>query len=168
MADSTLVRLGSIAERRWGLVTTAQAEDAGVSRKQLARMASAGAIERVAQGVYRMAGAPPQDHEATYATWLALGGATAPFPIEIANRDAAVFTDPDELDVRRNAHGQHMAFGFGVHQCLGQPLARLELQIVYGTLYRRIPTLALAVDPLTIPFKHDGIVYGVRELPVTW
>jgi predicted transcriptional regulator of viral defense system len=77
MADSTLVRLGSIAERRWGLVTTAQAEDAGVSRKQLARMASAGAIERVAQGVYRMAGAPPQDHEAIYATWLALGGATA-------------------------------------------------------------------------------------------
>ena len=78
MADSTLVRLGSIAERRWGLVTTAQAEDAGVSRKQLSRMASAGAIERVAQGVYRMAGAPPQNHEAIYATWLALGGATAP------------------------------------------------------------------------------------------
>ncbi|WP_020393223.1 type IV toxin-antitoxin system AbiEi family antitoxin domain-containing protein [Kribbella catacumbae] len=78
MADATLVRLGSIAEHRWGLVTTAQAEAAGVSRKQLSRMASAGAIERVAQGVYRMAGAPPQDHEALYATWLALGGATAP------------------------------------------------------------------------------------------
>lgn len=73
-----MVRLGSIAERRWGLVTTAQAEDAGVTRKQLSRMASTGAIERVAQGVYRMAGAPPQDHEAIYATWLALGGATAP------------------------------------------------------------------------------------------
>lgn len=78
VADSTLVRLGSIAERRWGLVTTAQAENVGVSRKQLARMASAGAVERVAQGVYRMAGAPQQDHEAIYATWLALGGATAP------------------------------------------------------------------------------------------
>jgi predicted transcriptional regulator of viral defense system len=78
MADSTLVRLGSIAENRWGLITTAQAQDAGVTRKQLSRMASAGAIERVAQGVYRMAGAPPQDHEAIYATWLALGGATAP------------------------------------------------------------------------------------------
>lgn len=77
VADSTIVRLGSIAERRWGLVTTAQAEDAGVSRKQLSRMASAGAIERVVQGVYRMAGAPPQDHEAIYAAWLALGGATA-------------------------------------------------------------------------------------------
>ncbi|MGW5188087.1 type IV toxin-antitoxin system AbiEi family antitoxin domain-containing protein [Kribbella sp. NPDC004138] len=78
VADPTLARLGSIAERRWGLVTTAQAKDAGVSRKQLSRMASAGAIERVAQGVYRMAGAPPQDHEAIYATWLALGGTTAP------------------------------------------------------------------------------------------
>lgn len=78
MADATLARLGSIAERRWGLVTTAQAEDAGVSRKQLSRMASTGAIERVAQGVYRMAGAPPLDHESIYATWLALGGATAP------------------------------------------------------------------------------------------
>lgn len=78
VADATLTRLGAIAERRWGLVTTAQAEGAGVSRKQLSRMASSGAIERVAQGVYRMAGAPPQDHESTYATWLALGGATAP------------------------------------------------------------------------------------------
>lgn len=78
MADATLVRLGAIAEQRWGLVTTAQAEDAGVTRKLLSRMASSGAIERVAQGVYRMAGAPPQEHESVYATWLALGGATAP------------------------------------------------------------------------------------------
>lgn len=96
MADSTLARLGPIAERRWGLVTTAQAEGARVSRKQLARMASAGAVERVAQGVYRMAGAPPQDHEAIYATWLALGGATAPrtetgvAPIVAAGVTAAV------------------------------------------------------------------------------
>jgi predicted transcriptional regulator of viral defense system len=75
VADATLTRLGAIAERQWGLVTTAQAEAAGVARKQLSRMASTGAIERVAQGVYRMAGAPAQDHEAIYATWLALGGA---------------------------------------------------------------------------------------------
>ncbi|HSZ42855.1 MAG TPA: cytochrome P450 [Trebonia sp.] len=88
-------------------------------------------------------------------------------PGEVANRDAAVFADPDELDVSRDAR-RHMAFGFGVHQCLGQPLARVELQVVYGTLYRRIPTLALAADPATIPFKHDSIVYGVYELPVTW
>lgn len=78
VADSTLVALGSIAERRWGLFTTAQAEAAGIARKQLSRMASTGAIERLAQGVYRMAGSPTQEHESVYATWLALGGATTP------------------------------------------------------------------------------------------
>ncbi|MBP2325981.1 cytochrome P450 [Kibdelosporangium banguiense] len=86
---------------------------------------------------------------------------------DIANRDPAAFPDPDRLDIHRNAR-HHVAFGFGVHQCLGQPLARLELQIVYGTLYRRIPTLRLAADVNDIPFKHDGSVYGVYELPVTW
>lgn len=77
VADSTLVALGSIAERRWGLFTTAQAENAGIARTQLSRMARTGAIERLTQGVYRMAGAPTQEHEPIYATWLALGGATA-------------------------------------------------------------------------------------------
>ncbi|MBY8860879.1 cytochrome P450 [Nocardia sp. CA2R105] len=86
---------------------------------------------------------------------------------EIANRDPAVFTDPDRLDIRRKSK-QHVAFGFGVHQCLGQPLARMELQVVYGTLYRRLPGLRLAVDFDRIRFKHDGFVYGVYELPVTW
>lgn len=61
-----------------------------------------------------------------------------------------------------------MAFGFGIHQCLGQPLARLELQVVYSTLLRRVPTLRLATEVEKIPFKEDGIVYGVRQLPVTW
>jgi cytochrome P450 len=88
-------------------------------------------------------------------------------PAEIANWDPAAFPDPDRLDIRRNAR-HHVAFGFGVHQCVGQPLARLELQVVYGTLYRRIPTLRLATDLGQIPFKHDGTVYGVYELPVTW
>jgi cytochrome P450 len=86
---------------------------------------------------------------------------------DIGNRDRAAFPDPDRLDVRRDAR-HHVTFGFGVHQCLGQPLARVELQVVYGTLYRRIPTLRLAVDLDQIPFKHDGAVYGVYELPVTW
>ncbi|MFF0147817.1 cytochrome P450 [Amycolatopsis sulphurea] len=86
---------------------------------------------------------------------------------EIANRDAEAFPDPDRLDLARNPR-RHVAFGFGVHQCLGQPLARLELQVVYRTLYRRIPTLALAADIEDIPFKHDGSVYGVYELPVAW
>ena len=86
---------------------------------------------------------------------------------DIGNRDPAVFEDPDRLDVGREARN-HIAFGFGVHHCLGRPLARLELQVVYGTLYRRIPRLRLAVDLADVPFKHDGLVYGVYELPVTW
>jgi cytochrome P450 len=86
---------------------------------------------------------------------------------DIGNRDPDVFTEPDELDVRRDAR-RHVAFGFGVHQCLGQPLARMELQVVYGTLYRQIPDLALATELDRVPFKHDGAVYGVYELPVTW
>jgi len=88
-------------------------------------------------------------------------------PNDLGNRDPAAFPDPDRLDLGRNAR-RHMAFGFGVHQCLGQPLARMELQVVYGTLYRRLPGLRLAVDPADIPLKHDGIVYGVYRLPVTW
>jgi cytochrome P450 len=86
---------------------------------------------------------------------------------EAANRDESRFPDPDRLDVHRDAHG-HVAFGFGVHACLGQPLARAELQVVYGTLYRSIPGLRLAVPLEQIPFKHDASVYGVYELPVTW
>jgi cytochrome P450 len=85
----------------------------------------------------------------------------------IANRDPAAFPDPDRLDITRDAR-HHLAFGYGVHQCMGQNLARTELQIVYGTLYRRIPTLHLAVDLDQISFKHDALAYGVYELPVAW
>ncbi|MFI6097728.1 cytochrome P450 [Lentzea sp. NPDC051213] len=86
---------------------------------------------------------------------------------ETANRDPAVFADPDRLDLRRDAR-HHASFGYGPHACAGQPLARMELQVVYPTLLRRIPTLGLATGLNEIPFKHDGFVYGVYELPVTW
>jgi cytochrome P450 len=86
---------------------------------------------------------------------------------DIGNRDPRVFAEPDRLDLTREAR-HHVAFGFGVHQCLGQSLARMELQVVYGTLYKRIPTLALAGDLADVPFKHDSSVYGVYELPVPW
>jgi cytochrome P450 len=86
---------------------------------------------------------------------------------DAGNRDASAFADPDVLDIHRQAR-HHVAFGYGVHQCLGQPLARVELQVVYGTLYHRIPTLRLAVPLEEIRFKHDMLVYGVHELPVSW
>ncbi|MFI1605991.1 cytochrome P450 [Streptomyces griseofuscus] len=89
------------------------------------------------------------------------------FANDIANRDPGVFPDPDRLDLTRDAR-RHVAFGYGIHQCLGQPLARVELQVAYSTLYSRIPTLALATDFDQLEFKHDGFVYGVYELPVSW
>jgi cytochrome P450 len=86
---------------------------------------------------------------------------------EVGNRDADAFSDPDALDIHRSAR-HHVAFGYGVHQCLGQPLARMELQVVYSTLYRRIPTLELAIPFQDVQFKHDMGIYGVHSLPVTW
>ncbi len=86
---------------------------------------------------------------------------------DMSNRDPEVFPDPDRLDIHRDA-SRHVAFGWGVHQCLGQSLARVTLQVVYGTLYRRIPALRLAVPISQVRFKYDNLVYGVYELPVTW
>jgi cytochrome P450 len=84
-----------------------------------------------------------------------------------ANRDPAAFGHAGELDIGR-AERHHLAFGFGPHQCLGQNLARLELQVVFDTLLRRIPDLRLAVPLDDVPLKDDAIVYGAYELPVTW
>ncbi|MEU6262632.1 cytochrome P450 [Saccharopolyspora shandongensis] len=84
-----------------------------------------------------------------------------------ANRDPEAFDRPDELDLARNARG-HVAFGFGPHQCLGQNLARLELQIVFDTLFRRLPGLRLAVAVDDLPFKSDANIFGIYEMPVTW
>jgi pentalenic acid synthase len=84
----------------------------------------------------------------------------------LANKDPRAFPDPDRFDIHRdNRH--HVAFGFGPHQCLGQPVARLELGIVLETVLRRIPTLRLAIDPSDVPFKATNLV-GVASLPVTW
>jgi cytochrome P450 len=84
-----------------------------------------------------------------------------------ANWDAKAYPEPDKLDLSRDA-GQELGFGYGRHQCVGQQLARAELQIVFHTLLRRIPTLSLAIPLEEVPFKHDRLAYGVYELPVTW
>jgi len=88
--------------------------------------------------------------------------------LSVANRDPELFTDPDDVDLARAGARQHLAFGYGIHQCLGQPLARAELQIVLPELFRRLPDLKIAVPPEEIAFKQETSVYGVRELPVTW
>lgn len=84
-----------------------------------------------------------------------------------SNRDEEVFGDaemPDFSNPRRN----HVAFGFGIHQCLGQGLARMEMQKAYKILFKRIPNIRLAVPLEEIKFKEAVTVYGVHELPVTW
>jgi cytochrome P450 len=87
--------------------------------------------------------------------------------IPAANRDPNLFPDPDRFDVERDA-ARHVAFGFGMHQCLGQVLARAELRIVYGSLFNRLPNLRLAVPFEKLRFRHDMFVYGVHELPLAW
>ena len=84
-----------------------------------------------------------------------------------ANRDAAVFENPDEIDFARE-NNPHIAFGHGVHHCLGAPLARLELQLAVGTLVRRLPGLRLAVPADDVAWRADRLVRGVRALPVAW
>lgn len=84
-----------------------------------------------------------------------------------ANRDPDEFPDPDRLDVTRNA-GHHMSFGFGIHRCLGQGLARIELQVVFRKLFERFPNLRLAEPLETLPFKYDSQIYGLYRLPVAW
>jgi cytochrome P450 len=84
-----------------------------------------------------------------------------------ANRDAAAFTDADRLDLTRADARQHVAFGYGIHQCLGQPLARMELQVVLPEVFRRLPYLSVPAAE-DIAFKDTSFAYGVRTLPVTW
>jgi cytochrome P450 len=84
-----------------------------------------------------------------------------------ANRDPDAFPEPDRFDIRRAA-AEHVAFGYGIHQCLGQTLARIELQAVYPALFRRFPALHV-VEPIeAVPFKRDMQIYGVHRLTVAW
>ncbi|NUR25347.1 MAG: cytochrome P450 [Catenulispora sp.] len=85
-----------------------------------------------------------------------------------ANRDPAWFDgEPDRLDLDRKVTG-HLAFGYGAHQCLGQNLVRTEMRVALPALFRRFPTLALAVAPEDVPLAADMSVYGCHRLPVTW
>ncbi len=81
------------------------------------------------------------------------------------NRDDEEFANPDKLDITRQEN-RHLAFGKGIHYCLGAPLARLEGQIAIGTLVRRLPNLRLSVDPQTLVWRPGSLMMGLRTLPV--
>ena len=82
------------------------------------------------------------------------------------NWDSEFVDNPETLDIARNARG-HVAFGYGTHQCIGANLARVEMQVAFATLARRLPGLRLAVPRDELKFK-DADIYGMKELPVTW
>jgi cytochrome P450 monooxygenase len=87
--------------------------------------------------------------------------------VAAANHDSGAFAGPAQFDPARAAR-HHVAFGYGVHQCLGQNLVRAEMEIVYRTLFERIPTLEIAAPVAELPFKYDGILFGLHALPVKW
>jgi cytochrome P450 len=82
-----------------------------------------------------------------------------------ADRDAERYPEPDVLDLHRDT-GQHVAFGYGIHHCLGAPLARLEGEIAFRTLLGRFPDLALAAEPETLAWRSSTLIRGLTSLPV--
>jgi pentalenic acid synthase len=116
----------------------------------------------IADGILRVA---TEDIEVAGETIRADDGVV--FSTSLINRDDDSFTAPDSLDWHRPTR-HHLAFGYGVHQCLGQNLARAEMEIALRSLFARLPGLRLAAPAEEIPFKPGDTIQGMLELPVTW
>ncbi len=94
-------------------------------------------------------------------------GATVVVATPEVNRDPQQWPDADRFDVHR-PRTPHLAFGHGVHQCLGQQLARVEMRIGLRELITRLPGLRLAVPAEKVPLRDEMLIFGVHALPVTW
>ncbi len=94
-------------------------------------------------------------------------GESVTISVPAANHDPAHFPAPGNLDLRRKASG-HVAFGHGIHQCLGQQLARVQLRVALPALLTKFPSLRLAVPASDIAMRSDMLIYGVHQLPVAW
>lgn len=177
MAFETLARLGAVAASQWGMFTTAQAADAAVSRATLARMSAGGAVERLAQGVYRMAGAPAADDPAIDTIrvhWLALGGTSR--TVVAAGKSAAAlygigdwmpsdsdFVTPERRttrlpNVRLRIRRLEAADVTGVH---GLPSMTVERTI--ADLVEAWEDLSLVADALE-QAMHRGVLLWPRRL----
>jgi cytochrome P450 len=99
---------------------------------------------------------------------LVAEGETVTLSLPAANWDHVVFPEPDRIRLDRPNVRRHLAFGHGVHQCLGQQLARSELRLGYRALFERFPSLRLADPASDIPLRENAAVYGVWQLPVSW
>jgi cytochrome P450 len=98
---------------------------------------------------------------------LIRAGETVTLSMQAGNRDPAQYPDPDTLDLRRRATG-HLTLGHGIHQCLGQQLARVEMRVAFPALLSRFPTLRLDCDPVDVPLRTHSNIYGVHHLPIAW
>jgi cytochrome P450 len=88
------------------------------------------------------------------------------FPaISSADRDPSQFPDPDRLDLGRDTSG-HVAFGHGIHHCLGAPLARMEAEVAFGALLARFPRISLALPPSELRWRPLSLMNGLESLPV--
>jgi cytochrome P450 len=105
--------------------------------------------------------------EVTYSGMTIPRGALVLTVLGSANRDERQFANPDTLDITRTPN-RHVAFGQGVHYCLGAPLARLEAQIAFETLLRRCPNLRLAVPVERLQWRHGLFLRGVKRLPLAF
>ncbi|MFD3680141.1 cytochrome P450 [Streptomyces sp. NPDC058613] len=95
-------------------------------------------------------------------------GTTVVLSYNTANRDFERFGDPHLLDLRRESGG-HLAFGHGIHLCLGAQLARVEMRVAFSALLQRFPTLRLAVPAEDVAVRPESAdIHGVKSLPVTW
>ncbi|MFD7901531.1 cytochrome P450 [Kitasatospora sp. NPDC059722] len=128
---------------------------AGAVEELLRFLSVADELQRVAAADIEIGGVVIREGEGVY------------LPNAAANRSAEVFSDPDRLDIRR-ADRRHLAFGYGVHQCIGQNLARAELEIALYELAVRIPGLRPTEPVEALAVKPGGSVQGVYRLPVAW
>jgi cytochrome P450 len=103
----------------------------------------------------------------TIAGQLVKAGDVLLMNLPAGNWDPSFVDRPECFDIDRNPRG-HLGFGYGVHQCLGQNLARAEMQIAFATLARRLPQLRSACPPHDLNYQNQKEIYGIRELPVTW
>ncbi|ELS51123.1 cytochrome P450 [Streptomyces viridochromogenes] len=130
-------------------------------------------IESAVEELLRWLSIVPAVQPSTTTTEVEIAGHTIPagslvmtsFPA--ANRDGSFVERPDTLDLTRKATG-HLAFGHGVHHCLGAPLARMEMRIAFPALLSRFPGLALADPDGPADFRVSSLVYGLKSLRVTW
>jgi cytochrome P450 len=131
------------------------------------------AVEPAVEELLRWLSIVPQGILRTTTTEVTLAGQTMPagelvaVSLLAANRDPALVEDPDRLDITRGAMG-HVAFGHGLHHCLGAPLARMEMRTAFPALLRRFPKLDLAVPFEEIPFRPHHFIHGLQSLPATW